>query len=57
MRRMLENIFWLGIKELSSLKRDAVLVFLIIFSLTYSVYGPAKSVSNGRGPCLDRRGR
>jgi len=45
MRRMLENIFWLGIKELFSLKRDAVLVFLIIFSLTYSVYGPAKSVS------------
>jgi len=42
---VLANIFWLGIKELFSLWRDAVLVFLIIFALTYVVYGPAKSVS------------
>ena len=29
-------------KELSSLRHDAVLVFLIIYSFTYAVYGPAK---------------
>ena len=45
MLSVLANIFWLGIKELFSLWRDAVLVFLIIFALTYVVYGPAKSVS------------
>jgi ABC-2 type transport system permease protein len=40
----LGNIFWLGIKELFSLGRDAALVFLIIFSLTHFVYSPAKEV-------------
>jgi len=45
MRRMLANIFWLGGKELFSLKRDAALVFLIIFSLTHFVYSPAKDVN------------
>lgn len=41
---VLGNILWLGIKELFSLKRDAALVFLIMFSLTHFVYGPAKDV-------------
>lgn len=45
MRRILANIFWLGGKELFSLKRDAALVFLIIFSLTHFVYSPAKDVN------------
>jgi len=45
MRRMIANIFWLGGKELFSLKRDAALVFLIIFSLTHFVYSPAKDVN------------
>jgi len=40
----LGNIFWLGIKELFSLRRDAALVFLILFALTHFVYGPAKDV-------------
>lgn len=41
----LGNIFWLGIKELFSLRRDAALVFLIIFALTHFVYAPAKDVN------------
>ncbi len=45
MRRMLGNIFWLGGKELFSLRRDAALVFLIVFSLTHFVYSPAKEVN------------
>ena len=45
MRRILANIFWLGGKELFSLRRDAALVFLIIFSLTHFVYSPAKDVN------------
>lgn len=45
MRRILANIFWLGGKELFSLKRDAALVFLIIFALTHFVYSPAKDVN------------
>ena len=45
MRRMLANILWLGIKELFSLRRDAALLFLIVFSLTHFVYSPAKNVN------------
>ncbi len=45
MRRALGNIFWLGGKELFSLRRDAALVFLIVFALTQFVYGPAKDVN------------
>ncbi len=39
----LRHIFELGIKELLSLFRDPVLVFLIAYSFTFSVYTPAKS--------------
>ena len=39
----LRHIFQLGIKELLSLFRDPVLVFLIAYSFTFSVYTPAKS--------------
>src|SRR5215469_10187046 len=37
------HIFQLGIKELLSLLRDPVLLFLIAYSFTFSVYTPAKS--------------
>ena len=37
------HIFHLGIKELLSLSRDPVLLFLIVYSFTFSVYTPAKS--------------
>ena len=37
------HIFHLGIKELLSLWRDPVLIFLIAYSFTFSVYTPSKS--------------
>jgi ABC-2 type transport system permease protein len=37
------HIFHLGVKELLSLWRDPVLLFLIAYSFTFSVYTPAKS--------------
>jgi ABC-2 type transport system permease protein len=36
------HIFQLGLKELLSLARDPVLLFLIAYSFTFSVYTPAK---------------
>jgi ABC-2 type transport system permease protein len=41
--RHLRHIFQLGIKELLSLFRDPVLLFLIVYSFTFSVYTPSKS--------------
>jgi ABC-2 type transport system permease protein len=41
--RHLRHIFQLGIKEMLSLARDPVLLFLIAYSFTFSVYTPAKS--------------
>ena len=37
------HIFQLGLKELVSLSSDPVLLFLIFYSFTFSVYTPAKS--------------
>ncbi|MBT2133647.1 ABC transporter permease [Croceibacterium sp. LX-88] len=37
------HIFHLGIKELISLSRDPVLIFLILYTFTFSVYTPSKS--------------
>ena len=39
----LRHIIQLGIKELLSLFRDPVLLFLIVYSFTFSVYTPSKS--------------
>jgi len=41
--RSLAHIFHLGVKELISLSRDPVLIFLILYSFTFSVYTPSKS--------------
>ena len=41
--RFAQHIFQLGIKELISLFRDPVLLFLILYSFTFSVYTPSKS--------------
>src|SRR5690242_14241 len=41
--RAAKHIFHLGIKELLSLFRDPVLLFLIAYSFTFSVYTPSKS--------------
>src|SRR5246127_4710946 len=37
------HIFQLGLKELVSLTQDPVLLFLIAYSFTFSVYTPSKS--------------
>ena len=42
MREHLTNIYRLGIKELCSLRRDAALVFLIVYAFTYAIYAPAR---------------
>jgi ABC-2 type transport system permease protein len=39
----IENIFRLGIKELRGVRADLVLVVLIVYSFTYSVYEPARN--------------
>jgi ABC-2 type transport system permease protein len=39
----IENVFRLGIKELRGVRVDLVLVFLIVYSFTYSVYEPARN--------------
>jgi ABC-2 type transport system permease protein len=39
----LKHILQLGVKELLSLLRDPVLLFLIVYSFTFSVYTPSKS--------------
>lgn len=44
MRRPLGNIFRLGVKELNSLRRDPVLLFLIFFTFTVAVYSVATGV-------------
>lgn len=42
MWRRLQNIYRLGVKEIFSLRRDVVMVILIIFTFTYAVYTPAR---------------
>ncbi len=37
------HVLHLGVKELISLSQDPVLIFLILYSFTFSVYTPAKS--------------
>jgi ABC-2 type transport system permease protein len=44
MRRALEHIYRLGIKELYSLRRDPVLVFLICYTFTFAIYTVASGV-------------
>ena len=44
--RSLENIFWLGIKELRSLMSDIVLVLFVVYAFTFAVYSQATGTSN-----------
>jgi len=44
MNRSLKNIYRLGLKELNSLRRDPVLIFLIIFTFTFAIYTVATGV-------------
>lgn len=43
--RTLRNIFWLTIKELRSLRHDKMLLALLLFALTFSVYSQATGIS------------
>jgi ABC-2 type transport system permease protein len=45
MLRHLENIFWLGTKELISFSRDAVLFFFVVYSFTLAVYTQAQNTA------------
>lgn len=47
MRRTLENVWRLGVKELYSLRFDATLIFLMLYSFTYAIYMPAKNSPTG----------
>lgn len=40
-----KNIFWLGVKELRSLSRDKLIIALLIWALTFSVYTMATGTS------------
>ncbi|VAV91335.1 Inner membrane transport permease YhhJ [hydrothermal vent metagenome] len=44
MNRSLMNIYRLGVKELNSLRRDPVLIFLILFTFTFAIYTVATGV-------------
>ncbi|MBK1831916.1 ABC transporter permease [Verrucomicrobiaceae bacterium R5-34] len=41
----IKNIFWLGIKELRSLSQDKLVIALLIWALTFSVYTMARGTS------------
>jgi ABC-2 type transport system permease protein len=43
-QRRLANIFRLGVKELHSLRRDLVLVFLMLYTFTFAIYTVANGV-------------
>ena len=45
MLRHIENIFWLGSKELVSFSRDAVLLVFVIYSFTLAVYTQAQNTA------------
>jgi ABC-2 type transport system permease protein len=42
----LQNIFWLGTKELRSLQRDIVLVVFVIYSFTLAIYTQSTGISS-----------
>jgi ABC-2 type transport system permease protein len=44
--RTVQNILWLGVKELRSLLSDAVLVAFVVFAFTWTVYSQATGTSN-----------
>jgi len=47
MKRCLTNIFQLGIKELFSLRYDPVMLFLIVYMFTFSVFEEAENATTG----------
>ena len=53
----LSNIFWLGIKELRSLQRDAILAVFVVYSFTLAIYtqatGSTADVNNASVAFID----
>jgi len=45
MKRILLNIFWLGIKELQTLWRDKIIVLLIAYAFSFAIYIGATAAS------------
>jgi ABC-2 type transport system permease protein len=43
-REQVENVWRLGVKELYSLRRDPVLMFLIVYTFTFAIYSVATGV-------------
>ena len=43
-QRTLSNVFWLGLKELASLARDPVMIALIVYAFSFSIYSVATGV-------------
>src|SRR5215468_9503712 len=58
--RSLENIFWLGLKELRSLMSDAVMVVFVIYAFTFAIYvqatGTSSEVNNASIAFVDEDG-
>jgi ABC-2 type transport system permease protein len=44
--RVALNIFWLGLKELRSLTSDLILVFMVVYAFTVSIYDQAMGTSS-----------
>jgi ABC-2 type transport system permease protein len=44
--RTLENIFWLGLKELRSLTTDIVMVVFVVYAFTFAIYVQATGTSS-----------
>src|SRR6476469_9492365 len=44
--RSLQNILWLGLKELRSFLSDAVMLVFVVFAFTFTVYSQATGTSN-----------
>lgn len=44
--RSLSNIFWLGTKEFNSLFRDSIMLALVVFSFSFSIYSQSKGATD-----------
>lgn len=44
--RRLSNIFWLGTKELNSLYRDSIMLALVVFSFSFSIYSQSEGATD-----------
>jgi ABC-2 type transport system permease protein len=58
--RSLQNIFWLGLKELRSLMSDVVMVVFVVYAFTFAIYiqatGTSSEVNNASIAFVDEDG-